>query len=337
MKKHFIATAVLLSFLGGAFAQSVSLSNTFGGDSDNTKADDFLIFDKDFNKQAVSVGDRVQLDVASEKLDSRIRLDITNKLSLSGYVNLRPVEFLNFIGGNKFFSKWAIPSASLLANDNVVSYGKLADNDGAGVVLDIAGFKFSTAVAAESRLNLNFGLLYSQKDMFNVGFTAQDVTEKSVSFGWFAGLNSIKNLTLNAGYVYNYNDDSYLPATEHALQLSCSYSYGDSGFFIAGDVQLGLNNVKGDGSGDAYAQDGIPYYIALAASYAPLDNLNLNLKADVRHGLESDKDNNYVLYPYGEYKTSVGTFTLGVRTAFDTDGFAGLSIPFSWKYKLSKK
>ncbi len=337
MKKHFIATAVLLSFLGGAFAQSVSLSNTFGGDSDNTKADDFLIFDKDFNKQAVSVGDRVQLDVASEKLDSRIRLDITNKLSLSGYVNLRPVEFLNFIGGNKFFSKWAIPSASLLANDDVVSYGKLADNDGAGVVLDIAGFKFSTAVAAESRLNLNFGLLYSQKDMFNVGFTAQDVTEKSVSFGWFAGLNSIKNLTLNAGYVYNYNNDDYLPSTEHALQVSYSYDFGDSGWFLASDMQIGLNNIKGDGSGDAYAQDGIPYYIALAASYAPLDNLNLNLKADVRHGLESDKDNNYVLYPYGEYKTSVGTFTLGVRTAFDTDGFAGLSIPFSWKYKLSKK
>ena len=103
MKKIFIAVMVGASFLASSFAQSVSLTNTFGGDKNNTKANDFLVFDKDFNKPTVSVGDRIQLDVASEKIDSRIRFDITDKLALTGYVNFRPVEWLNFIGGNKFF------------------------------------------------------------------------------------------------------------------------------------------------------------------------------------------------------------------------------------------
>lgn len=337
MKKIFIAVMVGASFLASSFALSVSLTNTFGSDKNNTKANDFLVFDKDFNKPTVSVGDRIQLDVASEKIDSRIRFDITDKLAITGYVNFRPVEWLNFIGGNKFFSNWGIPAAYLAASDDTVNHGKLADNDGFGVVFDFAGFKFSTSFAAESRLNLNFGTSYALKNVMNIGFTAQNVTEDSRSFGFFAGLDCVKNLKLNVGYVYNYNNSDYLPATQNAIQLSTAYKIEDIGLSLAADVQLGLNNKKGDGSETSYEQEEIPYYAAVVTSYRISKDLTLSLKGIVKHGLNSENDTNYMLYSYADYNTSVGSFRLGVRPEFNTEGFKSLSIPFCWKYKIGYK
>ena len=100
MKKSIISVFTALLLASAAGAQNVSLTNTFGGTSD------FLKFDKDGNKQDAIVGDRIQLDVASENVDARVRLNFSGDKNyvpgLQAYVNVRPVQPLNIIGGNKF-------------------------------------------------------------------------------------------------------------------------------------------------------------------------------------------------------------------------------------------
>ncbi|WP_288959115.1 hypothetical protein [uncultured Treponema sp.] len=43
---------------------------------------------------------------------------------------------------------------------------------------------------------------------------------------------------------------------------------------------------------------------------------------------------NFVLYPYFDYNTGIGTFRAGVRTTFNKDGFQKILIPFNWEYKF---
>ena len=41
------------------------------------------------------------------------------------------------------------------------------------------------------------------------------------------------------------------------------------------------------------------------------------------------------VYPYVDYETGFGTFRAGLRTKFNSDGYNGVSIPFSWTKKFS--
>ena len=64
MKRSIAYFGLILGAVAGLAAQSVSLTNTFGGNSDNVGTSDFLKFDKDGDKSNIVVGDRVQLDVS---------------------------------------------------------------------------------------------------------------------------------------------------------------------------------------------------------------------------------------------------------------------------------
>lgn len=346
--KKLCSAAVVLAFGVASFAQSISVTNIFGGNADNTPASDLLSFDKDFNRAEMNVGDRVQLDVSSEKLESRVRLDFSipktdgknASVRLRGYVGYKPFDFVTIAVGNNFFSKYGISAARLCAADDYTQYGKLIDNDGAGVIFNVAGVKVAGALASESRMNLNFGGSYEIENVAGFGITAQDVTEDSRSLSAFASLLAVENLSLNAGYTYNYANTSYLGSTQQAVQVSGGYNFADLGLGLYGDVQLGLNKVKGDGSKAEYVLDegsnglALPLYVGLRASYKASDVVSATLSTSVKSIPEGKGSLAVNVYPYVDLDTGVGTFRSGVRANFNEDGFAGLSIPVSWQYKM---
>ena len=173
MKKFLIVWSFFAFISAGLSAQSLSLTNTFGGNSDNVGTSDFLKFDQDSNKKAAVVGDRIQLDLASEYLDSRVRLNLSGDKNyapaLQGYLNFRPFKPVNIIGGNKFFWKWTTAGAYLAAIDDFLVHGKLADDNGAGLVLNFApedkdfGLTFAAAVGERESLDLNLVFSFSSK------------------------------------------------------------------------------------------------------------------------------------------------------------------------------
>lgn len=351
MKKSIISVFTALLLASAASAQNVSLTNTFGGNSDNVGTTDFLKFDKDANKKDATVGDRIQLDVASENVDGRIRLNISGDKNwttgLQAYANVRPVQPLNIIGGNKFFWKWATAPAYLPAIDDYLNHGKLADDNGAGLVLNLApenseiGFKFAAAAGNQSRLDLNLGAEFSIQDIVTLSATAQDVTEKSRSIGAYVGLKSVKNLILNAGYTYNNTDVNYILGTQNLIQFSVGYTFEEIKFSLYADLLAGLNNKSNFNTAtDDFAEleSGIPLTAVVRANYKVNEKLDLYTTIDFKHKLlPGSTSDTFTVYPYFDYYTSLGTIRSGLRVFFnDKDGFNGFNIPFSWQYKISK-
>ena len=349
MKKIILSTVAAILATSFVSAQSVSLTNTFGGNEDNNGTSDFLKFDEDGNKQDAVVGDRIQLDVASENIDARVRLNLRGDEpnwapKLQAYANFRPVEGLNFIGGNKFFWKWTTPGAYLAATDDYLTHGKLADDNGAGAIYkfsnDSIGLTFAGAVGQESRLDLNFGAQFDVNDVASFGVTAQDVTEKTITIGGYVAINAVENLLLNFGYTYNTNDDSYIAATQHLAQVSVGYTFADLGLEVYADLAAGLNNKVFSAEADDFVEkdDGIPVWGAVRAAYALNEKIALNGWVHVNHVLnDADNRTDVIVFPSFDFNTSVGTFTTGARVYFDDkDGYKGFHIPFSWQYKISK-
>ena len=84
IKTIIAATVALSAFTALSAADTISLTNTFGGDNDKLSGKDFISFDKDGNKTDTHISDRVQLDLASKYIDSRLRLDINGSDNLKG-------------------------------------------------------------------------------------------------------------------------------------------------------------------------------------------------------------------------------------------------------------
>ena len=354
MKKYLLALGLVSLLSAGLSAQSVTLTNTFGGNSDNTGTSDFLKFDDSGDKDTAVVGDRIQLDVASEHIDSRLRINISGdngfSLGFQGYVNYRPFKPVNFIGGNKFFSQWATPGAYLAAIDDYLVHGKLADDNGGGVVLNLdsedskVAAIFAGAVGIDSKLDLNVGTQFNVKDVFIIGLTGQDLTKSTASFGGYVALTAVKNLTLNFGYTYNNTDKGYIQATQHLAQISAGYKFDAIPLSFYVDGLTGLNNNSNyNSTAEEYVEldtgSGVPFYTAFRANYKFSDNLDINGSVKVNHKLElADGVTTVTVYPYFDYKTKFGTFRSGARIFFDSDdGYKGFNIPFSWQYKIAAK
>lgn len=360
MKKitKLVAITFFASMSFALSAQSVSITNTFGGDEDNLSGNDFLIFDKDGDKEDTHISDRLQLDVKSEHLDSRVRFNFDasgNKsgkgtnVQTQGYVNLRPVQPLNIIVGNKFFAKWAMAPSYLCAVDDNLVGGKLTGDNGAAVVFDMKGFQAAAGVGYESKLDANFGLAYTLEDVFSVGATLQNATENARTVSAYAGLLAVENLTFNAGYGYhltenndylNDNDEESTLAFEHAAILTVGYEFPDLGLYLAADGIFSLTDKVYDSISDSTAElldedenKVFPIFAALYASYGINDAWTIACR-----GKALFLGKNYIasVYPHFEFETTVGKFTSGVRFLFDSeaDGFNGFSIPFCWIYKF---
>lgn len=361
-KKVWLSALAGIVLASGVSAQSITLTNIFGGDADNLYSDDFIKLEKDddgnLTKGNVNVADRLQLDFKGDKILGRVRLEgktgtVNGKLAtkdknigdyvfsdgsdirIRGFVGFNPWEFLTIAGGNKFFTKYSLSAAYLAASDGQESHGNLLDNDGAGVIFNFAGFKIAGGVAAESRLNLNLAAAYDIKDVVSLGFTFQDVTTEAFSFAGYAGLNAVEDLILNVGYIYNH-EKGYLVSAEQAVQFSAGYTFKDIGLTLLGDLQLGLTKNGAKDKDGKYAEyDRAPLYTKVVAGISPLDNLDVSLAfilADKGTGAVG-----YSFYPYIDYDTGLGTIRTGARFNFGDSDFTGIDIPLSWTYKFKIK
>lgn len=367
MKKTLIGGAALLLAASLASAD-ISLSSTFGGNEDNIWGNDFMSWSRkkddpattdrdesdEFESSVANVSERLQLDYSSEKIDGRLRLEFNanNKIDgknapvrLRGFARFTPVEQIQFAAGNDFFTKYGVSAAYLAAADDTYSSGKMAES-GMAFTAKFNTFKFVANWAGDSqadnldKLGLNFGADFVIPDTVKIGTTLKNITSDDRTFGIFAGLGSVENLVLNAGYIYNAND--IFPA-KHALQASAAYTFKDAGINVAADVVSVLTNeyVK-DGETEEYKNsDGdkvYPFYTRVAASYSATENLKV--KGDVKLStlLGKDYSTETVVYPSVEYKLpkKMGSVQAGVRFTFhdlkDNGGLQKFSIPLCWKW-----
>lgn len=345
-KKVWLSALAGIVLASGVSAQSITLTNIFGGDADNLYSKDFITLTKDddgLNKENVNISDRLQLDFKGDKILGRVRLEgkingldgKNSELRIRGFVGFNPWEFLTIAGGNSFFTKYSLSAAYLAASDDQESHGNLLDTNGAGVIFNFAGLKIAGGVAAESRLNLNLAVAYDIKDVVSLGFTFQDVTTKAFSFAGYAGLNAVEDLILNVGYIYNH-EKGYLVSAEQAVQVSAGYTFKDIGLTLLGDLQLGLTKNGAKDKDGKYAEyDRAPLYTKVVAGISPLDNLDVSLAfilADKGTGAVG-----YSFYPYIDYDTGLGTIRTGARFNFGDSDFTGIDIPLSWTYKFKIK
>lgn len=367
MKKTLIGGAALLLAASLASAD-ISLSSTFGGNEDNIWGNDFMSWSRkdddpattdrdesdEFESSVANVSERLQLDYSSEKIDGRLRLEFNanNNINgknapvcLRGFARFTPVEQIQFAAGNDFFTKYGVSAAYLAAADDTYSSGKMAES-GLAFTAKFNTFKFVANWAGDSqadnldKLGLNFGADFVIPDTVKIGTTLKNITSDDRTFGIFAGLGSVENLVLNAGYIYNAND--VFPA-KHALQASAAYTFKDAGINVAADVVSVLTNeyVK-DGETEEYKNsDGdkvYPFYTRIAASYSATENLKV--KGDIKLStlLGEDYSTETVVYPSVEYKLpkKMGSVQAGVRFTFqdlkDNGGLQKFSIPLCWKW-----
>ena len=359
-KKVWLSALAGIVLASGVSAQSITLTNIFGGDADNLYSNDFITLTKDddgnLTKGNVNVADRLQLDFKGDKILGRVRLEaktgtVNGKLAtnfdtkdsdirLRGFVGFNPWEFLTIAGGNSFFTKYSLSAAYLAASDDQESHGNLLDSNGAGVIFNIAGLKIAGGVAAESRLNLNLAAAYDIKDVVSLGFTFQDVTTEAFSFAGYAGLNAVEDLILNVGYIYNH-EGGYLASAEQAVQFSAGYTFKDIGLTLLGDLQLGLTKNGAKDKDGKYAEyDRAPLYTKVVAGISPLDNLDVSLAFTLSNAYDKDEVADvvkYSFYPYIDYDTGLGTIRTGARFNFKDSDFSGIDIPLSWTYKFKIK
>lgn len=354
-KKVWLSALAGIVLTSGVSAQSISLTNIFGGDGDNLYSDDFLSFTKNddgnLNKGNVNIADRLQLDFSGEKILGRVRLEAKtgttdgrfssagglNKngtdLRLRGFVGFKPWDFLTIAGGNSFFTKYSISAAYLAASDDQESHGNLLDTNGAGVIFNFAGLKIAGGVAAQSRLDLNLAASYDIKDVLSIGVTAQDLTTDAKSIAAYVGLKSVEDLILNVGYIYNH-EAGYLASAEQAVQISAGYNFKDIGLTLLGDFQAGFSKKSAkDKDGNSTEYDRVPLYTKVVASISPIENLDVSLAFT----LASANSTAYSFYPYIDYNTGLGTIRTGVRFNLEDSDFAGIDIPLSWTYKFKIK
>lgn len=370
MKKTLIGGAALLLAASLASAD-ISLSSTFGGNEDNIWGNDFMSWSRkkddpattdrdesdEFESSVANVSERLQLDYSSEKIDGRIRLEFNAKqldgknapVRLRGFARFTPLEQIQFAAGNDFFTKYGVSAAYLAAADDTYSSGKMAES-GLAFTAKFNTFKFVANWAGDSqadnldKLGLNFGADFVIPDTVKIGTTLKNITSDDRTFGIFAGLGSVENLVLNAGYIYNDHDkfDAKFDA-KHALQVSAGYTFKDAGIKVSADVISALTNeyVK-DGETEEYKNsDGdkvYPFYTRVAASYSATENLKV--KGDVKLStlLGEDYSTETVVYPSVEYKLpkKMGSVQAGVRFTFhdlkDNGGLQKFSIPLCWKW-----
>lgn len=370
MKKLLAASVAGILVCASVFAQKVSLTNTFGANDDNTGNGDFLEFnrkvkdngdlDDGFENEEAHVDNRLQLDFSSEKLDGRVRMEtyglkLNGKESttrLRGFVRFSPFEQIGLAIGNEFFTKITTDAAYLGAADDTPKWGRMAENGFAVVALPVEGLKISGGIRGNTEYDnndnysLDFGAQYAAKDLVTFGATAKSVTNDDRTFGLFARINSIQNMMINLGFVYNANDTDFIPEeTKYALTFSAGYEMKDAGFSIYADVVSGLSSkyidkeyktsdLKND-NGDK----GIPFQAKLLANYALTEATTLSLA--VTEGTVIGWDDAYTttVYPYATFALpqNMGDLDMGVRMELTSDGLTKFSIPFSWKCKFINK
>ncbi|MCR5401100.1 MAG: hypothetical protein K6E78_05825 [Treponema sp.] len=133
-----------------------------------------------------------------------------------------------------------------------------------------SGTESSTASASDSSQDsvifeyaLDAGFNFGKENLFDIGFTAHDITSDSRKIAAFAGLTCIPDAVMNIGFYYNFTSSDFLPEsrvtrsdddtdldiykykkqkTKYALGASGGYYISSIGLGLYADVISGLND-----------------------------------------------------------------------------------------------
>lgn len=373
MKKIFSAMLAGMLVCGALNAQSIKVTNTFGGDSDSTGGSDLFTFENQKNDDGTYKNEfasktresnRFQIDANGADFDGRIRVETgTTKLNgkesttrFRGYFRFKPVDQFQLIAGNDFSTKVAVDAGYLSASDDNPKYARILQS-GFGAISNwkfgdeenisvkaAGGFKGTDDSFLDIKtLGLDAGFNFGIKKLLSAGATFQNVTGDDLSTAVFAGLNAVENLTLNAGFIYNNTDTDYIPKTaKNAVSLTAAYNFKENGLFAGIDVISALNNeYLKDGETKKYEKDGsklTPFLTKAIVSYKATDDITVGVKAKVSLMVGDDDSLKTELYPNITYKLAdkMGTITTGVRMNFDNEGLSKFSVPFNWKITLAE-
>ena len=247
-----------------------------------------------------SLGDEFQIDLENDLFDARFRLDSFYQnnsdeipsfvIAPSGYFHFTPIPQFGIIAGTNFYKHFAIQSAYLAAADDTTKYGRLLTDSlgeekylgneyislfingfaggltsdwtfGNGYLKLAAGGTFYVGENVFEKA-IDFGINGGIANLFDVGFTAHNITDDDRKFGAFLGYTGSENIIANLGFYYNFTTGDYLPeervtgsddddndvykykkqSTKYALGLSGGYNFDQIGLGIYGDVISGLTN-----------------------------------------------------------------------------------------------
>ena len=372
MKKIISALMAGMMVCGAVSAQSIKIANTFGGDSDSTGGSDLFTFQNQKDDEGsyknefgneTRVNDRLQIDASGEKFDARVRMEFaTTKLNgkestirLRGYGRFKPVDQFQLIAGNDFSTKVAVDAGYLAASDDNPKYARILQS-GLGAIsnwvfgenkninIKIAGgLKGADDSFLDVKtLGLDAGVNFGMKNLFSAGATFQNVTGDDFSAGVFAGLNTVENLTLNIGYIYNDTDTDFITkSAKNALSVTAGYNFKNLGFFVGADVISALGNDYLDkGETKTYEKNGstlTPFLTKMTMSYKATDDITVGVKAKVSLMLGDNDSVKTELYPNITYKLAnkMGSLTTGIRMNLDNKGLSKIAVPFSWKCTLA--
>lgn len=359
---------------GAVTAQSIKIANTFGGDADNTGGSDLFTFENQKNeeeegysnefKNTTQVSNRLQLDASGNQFDGRMRLEFAagryngkeSTVRLRGYGRYKPVNAFQVIAGNDFSTKAAVDAGYLAASDDSPKFARILQS-GFGALINLnfgdekrifvkfgAGLRFDDDSFLDiNKLGFDAGLSFGMKELFSFGATFQNITGNNISAGVFVGLNSIENLTLNAGYIYNNTDTDYITKkAKNSVSFTAGYKFTDLGLFAGFDVICGLGNeYLENGETKKYQKndtDLIPFLTKLNVTYKVSENITVGAKAKVSMMIGDDSSAKTEVYPNLTYKLldKFGTVTTGIRMTFDKNGIAKFAVPINWKCTLAE-
>ena len=374
MKKIISIGLAGMLICGAVTAQSIKIANTFGGDADNTGGSDLFTFENQKNeeeegysnefKNTTQVSNRLQLDASGNQFDGRMRLEFAagryngkeSTVRLRGYGRYKPVNAFQVIAGNDFSTKAAVDAGYLVASDDSPKFARILQS-GFGALSNLnfgdekrifvkfgAGLRFDDDSFLDiNKLGFDAGLSFGMKELFSFGATFQNITGNNISAGVFVGLNSIENLTLNAGYIYNNTDTDYITKkAKNSVSFTAGYKFTDLGLFAGFDVICGLGNeYLENGETKKYQKndtDLIPFLTKLNVTYKVSENITVGAKAKVSMMIGNDSSAKTEVYPNLTYKLldKFGTVTTGIRMTFDKNGIAKFAVPINWKCTLAE-
>jgi len=350
MKKIFpliFFTAVLLPLS----AQTLSISNTFGGNTETLEGQDLLI------KNQFSLSDRLQTDFRSSYLDFRGRCDIYNinfdntspEFLFRGYIRAGS-PYISGVAGNSFFSKFAIKAAEIDALDTVPNYGKVIKN-GLGIYSEIPFNKKNTlklgaavesdCIFGEDDFALDLGADYVLKNRFSAGVSLRDVTAgKFGKYSAFTGFN-FGNFRFNTGYIYNNTDTDLLPAeSKHSVQAAFSYANKKLKIKAGSTVISALTPEYlrgGKEKTETYENGAIPFMATASFTYSfKKPEIDLGLQLKYSDMLKNNNSRHIIIYPYADYVFCNKLLELNGGLKFDCTNSGGkntviFSLPVSIK------
>ena len=344
MKKNklFTALAAFTMVSGAAFAETeFSVSNEVSSDIVNIEK-----VEDDSDTSFAGIENKTSFEFTSEKVDAFLELSFWSDKATEGdddyfaigtggfdfgdsYIEIRPFEHVGF----EFHEKIFTAGSYLPVWDDNASTGNIGSDFGLvirpvdGLIIG-GGLDFVSKVAHDDENPIvNFGLEYASED-FAVGGAVRNVAgENDFSFGVFASILSVENLTLNFGFAYNDAVEPDVGTVEGNL-LTFGGSYEQDAFHSAWDFATNFT----DSDDQEY-----DFYIAAALGYNFTENFSADCAfATVLDGESDDDkkaDERFNVNPSITYTVGNREFGAGVNIFFG-ENYSLVSFPVYWEYSF---